>query len=97
MIVCVYRYEDGQRERKRLADSRMEHVKICNKLWKEEMAKRQKILNQDHALEIERRDHEQKLLAEFRELRRKTQFENAHQIRKELDKQCVSIDSKLNY
>lgn len=97
MIVCVHRYEDGQHERRRLADSRMEHVKICNKLWEEEMAKRQEILNQDHALEIERRDREQKLLAEFRELRRTTQVENADQLRKELDKQCVSKDSKLNY
>lgn len=61
------------------------------------MAKRQEILNQDYALEIERRGREQKLLAEFRELRKTTQVENAQQLRKQLDKQCVSKNSKLNY
>lgn len=97
MIICVYRYQDGQRERKRLADSRMEHVKVCNELLEEEMAKRQEILNQHNALEIERRNREQKLLAEFTELRRTTQMENAQKLRKQLDKQCVSKDGKLNY
>lgn len=59
-------------------------------MWKEEKAKRQEQLNQDHKRETERREREKIILAEYVELRRNTQAENARKFRELLDKQCVS-------
>lgn len=69
----------------------MEHVVSGKKLWEEETFRRQEKLSRDHRQDIERRERQQRLLVEFGELRRTTQKKNSKEIRKNLDKQCVSL------
>lgn len=88
--MCVHRFRNGQHERRTLAKKRSEYVESGNKLWKEESAKRQEQLNQDHRREIERREREKALLAEYAELCRNMRVEDARKFRELLDKQCVS-------
>lgn len=90
IIFCVYSFRNGQHERRTLAKRRTEYIESGNKLWKEEKVKRQDQLNQDYRLEIERREREKMLLAEYAELRKNTRVEDARKFRELLDKQCVS-------
>lgn len=68
----------------------MEQVENGNKLWKEERTRQQELLAQDSKWEMERREREKALLAEYAELYSRRQIENANKFRKQLDKQCVS-------
>lgn len=88
--MSTHRFRNGQHERKALAKRRMEYIESGKKLWKEEKAKRQEQLNQDHKREVKRRECEKMLLAEYAELRRNTRAEDARRFRELLDKQCVS-------
>jgi len=65
-------------------------VEIGKKLWEEEICRRREQSEQDFRSEMYRREREKRLLAEFVDLRRRMQFENAKQFREQLDKQCVS-------
>lgn len=87
---CVRRYKDRQHEREELVKRRMEYIESGNKLWKEERARRQEQVDQDHWREMERREREKALVTEYAELRMDTRAENARKFRELLDKQCVS-------
>lgn len=89
-VLYVYRYRDAWLKKKEMAKKRMEHVESSKKLWEEEIYRRQEQLSHDYSQEMKRRERERRLLMEFRELCWTTQAKNANELRKNLDKQCVS-------
>jgi hypothetical protein len=90
----VYRYQNGRLEKKEIAKKKIEHDQSGKKLWEEEISRRREQLFQDSGREMERRERERRLLVEYGELHKFTQIKNANEIRKNLDKQCVSKKKK---
>lgn len=95
-ILYVYRFQNLRLEKKEIAKKRIEHDQSGKKLWEEEVSKRREQLFQDSEREMERRERERRLLVEYAELQRSAQAKNANEIRKNLDKQCVSKKKQYN-
>lgn len=85
------RYLEVERKKRELANKRIEHVDIGNRLWEEEMCRRRERSAEELRLEMLRREREKKLLTEFADLRKRTRTDNANRFREQLEKQCVSI------
>ncbi|XP_008184806.3 trichohyalin-like [Acyrthosiphon pisum] len=82
------RYREVERRNRELANKRIEHVEIGNRLWEEEICRRRELSAQDLRSEMHRREREKRLLTEFADLRARTRTENANRFREQLEKQC---------
>lgn len=83
------RYREGERKKRELANRKIKHVEIGQKLREEEICRRREQSEQDLRSELYRRERDKRLLTEFVDLRRRMQLEKAKQFREELDKQCA--------
>lgn len=87
--VCAKcRYREGELKKKELANRRIEHVEIGNRLWEEEICRRREQSAQELQSEMRRCEREKKLLTEFADLRGRMRTENAKRFREQLEKQC---------
>ncbi|XP_022168564.1 trichohyalin-like isoform X2 [Myzus persicae] len=82
------RYQEGESKKRELANKRIEHVEIGNRLWEEEICRRRERSAQNLRSEMHRREREKRLLTEFADLRRRTRTDNANRFREQLEKQC---------